>query len=197
MKKFSGPLAQPMQPFIIDVFRQQIGAQQDKAWIKERGDLIFLKKAMILEHYGIREGNYAEKMTALADALLQDFVPGFQVANPFVTSGRPTIWTPFRLSFLRLELKQHMLKKKCNVHSAATALSRIQPWKTLCDRTYASDNPAEVLRKRYYSAAKRKDVNLMSAEIIKALEAEGTKPTGEYDHALKHLAEDPLPPPHI
>ena len=197
MKKFSGPLGQPMTPFMIDLFRQQIGAPPDKDLIKKRIDLIFEKKAMILNHYGIREGTYAEKMVQLADALLRDFVPGFQVANPFVTLGRKTVWTPFRLSFLRYELKQHMLKKKCNVQSAAKALARVEPWKTLCDRTNASDDPAEVLRKRYYSAATRTDVIFLSAEIIKALEAEGTKPTGEYDGALKGLAEDPPPPPHF
>lgn len=192
--KFKGLLAEPLPPIVESKLGAAFGQPFLRHQVTSRASLLHKKLRLIMAHYELgSDTNDATNTRLLALHLLRDFVPGFQVADPNSSSSRrKKTWTPYRLSFLQVEMEKLLKSRRGrylhNEKSAASALAKTEPWRSVCALN-ESREPAEVLRQRYSQAKRENSQTTFTAPMLLAAEEEGSLPRGTYDAALAELAK--------
>lgn len=101
--------------------------KQHKQWTHETNfevaQELTEKEGLLFEYYDIECGDYLK----LSHALMQDYIPGFQVRNKNEEKhpGRQSKWTDYRLLELYLDVEK-LLKEKQHINPALTASSVIK-----------------------------------------------------------------------
>ena len=184
-KKFTGELAEPLKPMFLGGLlstgafgAEDLGARMES----ERGKL-----RMVAKHYGVEHPDLNTQTRYVALALAREFVPGFKVADPNKSDGRPQVWTELREGFLIVEMEKEIRRgNKCSVSVAASKLSKRTPWKQICQLA-GTNNAAETLRKRYYRARKTNCWQAILRNSLAYVERVNQPDDGAYANVLNSL----------
>jgi hypothetical protein len=125
-KKYSGVLAQPLEPMGVGVLSS---SDQIDAAVKKRVETEFAKLVHLLSHYAI-EGS-ENCWLNLALALARDHVPGFKEAT---IRHRPKTWGPGELWMLAGDFLRERNEGASSNAEAARRLARKEPWVSFLNR---------------------------------------------------------------